>query len=137
MRRCRQCSRYRQRDHAPDPRSDEHASAGIHGRAGGHHIVNENDAAVAKLPGVQREKRRIQGERGANVRMPARRRQTRLGRPAPPPAQNPPDRQAEMSREIVSLIEPASERAPWVQGHGDHGIRGGEQIRTRVPQQVG
>lgn len=38
------------------------------------------------------------------------------------PAKDAPDRQADVAREIVGLIEAAMHRAPWVQGHGHHGV---------------
>ena len=50
-------------------------------------------------------------------------REGRLGRPVADAAEHTPDGQARLAREVVGLIEPARERAKWVQRHRHHGIR--------------
>jgi len=39
-----------------------------------------------------------------------------------------PDRQAEVAREIIGLIEATMHRAPWVQGHRHHGVGVGQDV---------
>ena len=57
-----------------------------------------------------------------DVGMPARGRKTSLRRAVGNPGKDTPHREAKMPGEIVGLIEAASERAPWMQRHGNDGV---------------
>jgi hypothetical protein len=55
-----------------------------------------------------------------------------LRRTAADATKRPKDRQAEMLREIVGLIESATKRAKRMEGNGNNGVRIGEDVAARV-----
>ena len=57
-------------------------------------------------------------------------RQAGLRRAVPAPAQDAPHRQAEVTREIVRLVEAAAERAPGMQRHGHERVGAGQHVRS-------
>jgi hypothetical protein len=108
MRPCCHGSRSRQRAHAPDPGISQHPRARLNRRASRHHVVDQDDDAVAELASGRRP-HRTQGQRvsRAHVGVPLRRGQAGLRRAVSPPAKDAPDRRAEAAGEVVRLIEAA------------------------------
>jgi hypothetical protein len=48
--------------------------------------------------------------------------------------ERPPDRQAQLPRQIVRLVEPAPETPPRMQRHRHDRVRAGQQFGARQPQ---
>jgi hypothetical protein len=64
------------------------------------------------------------------------RRQPRLRTAMRTPPQGAPDGQAELPRQIVGLVEPATDRSHRVQRNRHHGVRGIQQISAAFAHQL-
>jgi hypothetical protein len=133
MRPCCHGSRSRQRAHAPDPGISQHPRARLNRRARCHHVVNQDDDAVAE-PASGRRPHHTQRQRvsRAHVGVPLRRGQAGLWRAVPPPAEDAPDRRAEAPGEVVRLIEAAPHRAPRMQRDGHDRVRASQQVAASL-----
>jgi hypothetical protein len=58
-----------------------------------------------------------------------------LWRPASPAAEDSPDRAPKATRQVVGLIEPALDRAPWVKRHWNHRIGRVDRLGRRRAQE--
>jgi hypothetical protein len=65
------------------------------------------------------------------IPVPIGRRQRRLRRPVAAPAQGAPDRQTQLAREIIRLIEPAPQGAQRMEGDRNHGVCFVEHVGAR------
>lgn len=45
-----------------------------------------------------------------------------------------PDRESQLTREIVGLVEAATQTTPWMERNGHDGVRAGEDVCARVAQ---
>jgi hypothetical protein len=122
----------------PDAGFEQHPAACVERRARRHHIVDERDRSVAQpARGVERKdaRERPERERVANVGVPSGGRQARLRRTVAAPPQHPPDRQAEVPGQIVSLVEPPPEGAPGVERHGHDRVDAGQGVPAGLAHQ--
>ena len=78
----------------------------------------------------------LECERLAHVGVAARGRKSSLWRAVPAPAEDAPDRQAELTRKIVRLIESALTRPERMQRHRDDGIGSGQDVRAGVAHEL-
>jgi hypothetical protein len=62
-------------------------------------------------------------KRRLDVDLPLARRKCGLWWPVASPAEHAPHRSLEVQRQVVGLVESPVQQPPWVERHGDNGVR--------------